>query len=179
FFASGIHEEILTHVSRIVGLKVISRTSVLEYRETEKNLRTIATELGVDHVLEGSVRRAGDRLRITAQLIDARSDAHLWSETYDRTYTVDEVFAVQTDVAERIARSLNATLSPGTRQRISSGTTHDREAFELFLRARDWYNERTRRSLDEATEHLGRAVSLDPGFVRAWALLSTVHAGLY
>jgi len=119
YFADGIHDEILTQLAKIAAPHVISRTSVLEYRGTTKNVRTIADELGVRHILEGTVRRAGDRVRITTRLINARSDEHLWAETYVREYSVSSVFNIQSEIAREIAGALEATLSPEEEARVS------------------------------------------------------------
>ncbi len=179
YFADGIHEEVLSHLARLGGVKLISRTSVLEYRDTRKNVRTIAEELGVDHILEGSVRRAGNRVRITTQLIDARTDVHLWAEQYDREYTAAEVFSIQSDVARRIADALQATLTPATRNRLDRRPTESIEAYDLYLRALDHVRSGTRSDRQAAVTTLRRAVELDPGFALAWAKLAIAEAALY
>jgi serine/threonine protein kinase len=132
-FAAGVHEDILTHLSKIGSLKVSSRTSVMTYESTGLGLREIAGELGVAAILEGSVRRVGDRVRITAQLIDARTDLHLWAETYDREVTAANVFSVQTDVAEKIARALRTELAPLQRPRDGEGPAQDPQVRSRFL----------------------------------------------
>jgi TolB-like protein len=132
-FAAGVHEDILTHLSKMGNLKVISRTSVMPYGSSELRLREIADELGVTAILEGSVRRIGDRVRITVQLIDARADRHLWAETYDRELTASNVFSVQTDVAEKIARALHTTLAPPQRLRDGDGSDEDLQIRSRFL----------------------------------------------
>jgi serine/threonine protein kinase len=132
-FTVGVHEDVLTHLSKIGGLRVISRTSVMPYGSTELRLREIAAELGVTAILEGSVRRVGDRVRITAQLIDARTDRHLWAETYDRELTASNVFSVQTDVAEKIARALHATLATPQRFQHGDGSAEDLQSRSHFL----------------------------------------------
>jgi len=184
YFADGVHEEILTRLARVGALKVISRTSVMAYRETDLNLREIGEELGVRYVLEGSVRRVGDRVRVSAQLIDARSDAHLWAETYDRS--VRDVLAIQSEVATHIAEALSAELSPVERERIGSRPTGNDEAYDLFLRASSlmWRALNADRldqgrSWRDAVELLDRAVELDPGFALAWAMLAEAHIELY
>ena len=132
-FAAGVHEDVLTHLSKIGSLKVSSRTSVMTYESTGLGLREIAEELGVAAILEGSVRRVGDRVRITAQLIDARTDLHLWAETYDRELTASNVFSVQTDVAEKIARALRTELAPPQRPRDGEGPAEDPQVRSRFL----------------------------------------------
>lgn len=132
-FAAGIHEDVLTQLGKMGNLKVISRTSVMSYESTRLRLREIAQELGVTAVVEGSVRRVGDHVRITAQLIDARTDRHLWAETYDRELTPSNIFSVQSDVAEKIARALQKTLSPPQRLRDEDGSAEDLQARSRFL----------------------------------------------
>jgi len=184
YFADGVHEEILTRLARVGSLKVISRTSVMGYRGTDLNLRDIGLELGVRYVLEGSVRRVGDRVRVSAQLIDAGSDAHLWAETYDRS--VSDVLAIQSEVATRIAEALRSELSPEERHRIEERPTESEAAYDLYLRASSltWRAMGTDPSLGErywkgAVELLERAVELDPAFALAWAELAEAHVELY
>lgn len=172
FFTDGIHDEILTQLSKIGALRVISRTSVLPYRDSDKGLRVIAQELGARYVLEGSVRRGGTNVRVTAQLIDARTDAHLWAETYDRP--MDDVLAIQSDVATRIAAALRATLTADERRRIETPGTKDAAAAELYLRARgNDYTVRAR--VDIAIELYRGAVELDPQYAAAWAGLGDLY----
>ncbi len=176
FFTDGMHEEVITRLSSIGALRVISRTSVMQYRDAEQNVRAIARELGVGTVLEGSVRRAGDQLRITAQLIDARTDTHLWAETYDRVLTTDNIFAVQSGIANRVAQSLEASLTAAERNRIRDRPTADLEAYEFYLRGlavadlgvTDAYLRRTIAMYEQAVE-------LDPSFGEAWARLAAEH----
>ncbi|MCF7851394.1 MAG: hypothetical protein K9M85_07015 [Candidatus Marinimicrobia bacterium] len=132
-FADGVHDDILTQLSKIAELKVISRTSVMQYKGTTHHIADIAHDLGVANVLEGSVRRAGDQIRIVAQLINAKTDEHLWAETYDREYA--DIFAVQSDVAKKIARALKAKLTPREQQYIETKPTENQEAWELYTRA--------------------------------------------
>jgi TolB-like protein/tetratricopeptide (TPR) repeat protein len=180
FFADGIHEDILTDLALIPQLKVISRTTVDRYRNTDKTLRQIGQELGVAYVLEGSVQRAGNRVRVTGQLIDARTDDHVWAKAYDRDLT--DVFEIQSSLATDIASSLQAALSPQTKQLIARKPTDNPAAYEQFLRGRDIFN----RSgiglpgpLDQAEACFERAVQLDPGFAGAWgqiAINQALHA---
>ncbi|MBI4623884.1 MAG: TIR domain-containing protein, partial [Verrucomicrobia bacterium] len=185
FFADGMHDELLTALSKIGDLKVISRTSVLAYRDPAKrNLKQIATELGVAHVLEGSVSRAGSRVRIIVQLIDAATDHHLWAETYNKDVT--DVFQVQADISALIARSLAATLSPEQKLALAHKLTSNPAAYDLYLRARRW------REMNRGTElnttakweevvvrPLEQSVALDPKFAAAYAELGRVHGEIY
>jgi TolB-like protein/class 3 adenylate cyclase/tetratricopeptide (TPR) repeat protein len=179
YFTDGMHDTILTHLSRVHSLKVISRTSVMRFREGGRDLREIAKALGVDHVVEGSVQRAGSRLRITVQLIEASTDRHVWAENYDRDMA--DVFAVQSDVARRIAEGLRATLVPAEVARIERIPSRNAEAYDLYLRAllvaRATYSDR--KETDQAIAWLDRAVALDPGFALAHALLSSMHDTVY
>ncbi len=174
YFADGIHEDILTHLAKIDDLKVISRTSVLEYRDVERNIPEIAAELGVASVLEGSVRRDQDRVRITVQLIDAATDEHLWAETYDRT--LEDVFAIQEEIARHIAASLEAVLSPQEESSLSEEPTENLEAYEEYLRGSEVLTRAEQgldpRLLGQSVEALDAAVRLDPSFDIAWADLA-------
>ena len=134
FFADGITEDVIAHLSKIRSIKVISRTSVMKFKKRDQSLREIGEQLGAATVLEGSVRRAGNRVRIVAQLIDRDSDEHLWAETYDRDLT--DIFAIQTDVALQIASALRAELSVDERRRIRRQPTNDIHAYELYLHGR-------------------------------------------
>ncbi len=168
YFTDGITEEILTVLSKVRSLEVISRTSVMRYKGTAQGIVEIAEELRVAHVVEGSVRWHGERVRITAQLIDARTDRHLWAETYDRD--LDDVFAIQSDVAERIVGSLKGALTPAERERIESRPTDSVEAYQWFLKGRQLLAQRTSDSLRRAVEAFDRAIAADPAFALAWAL---------
>jgi serine/threonine-protein kinase len=179
YFSDGITDDIITHLSKIADLKVISRTSVMRYKDTEKSIREIGEELGVATILEGGVRRSGDRVRINAQLIDATRDEHLWAEIYDRDLT--DVFAIQSDVAQQIANALHATLTPTERAHIERRPTENLEAYDLYLRG-NAYLRRWAMSTDAATEaeRLYRmALELDPDLAVAWAKISRAHSGLY
>jgi TolB-like protein/Flp pilus assembly protein TadD len=180
FFADGMQDDILTALSRIADLKVISRTSVMTYRAgAHRNLREIAQALGVAHILEGSVRRAGRKIRVTAQLIDAKSDAHLWADTYDRE--VEDVFAIQSDIALQIATQLRAKLSPTIRSAIEERPTQDLAAYGLYVRAKTLTEIPfiDSRNLDEAISLLDQAVVRDPSFFLAYCTLVKVHAWVY
>jgi TolB-like protein/class 3 adenylate cyclase/Flp pilus assembly protein TadD len=183
YFADGMQDEILTNLSRIRDLKVISRTSVERYRGQAHDLRSIARELDVATVLEGSVQRAGDRVRITVQLIDASNDAHLWAERYDRE--VEDVFAVQSEVARRIAEALRASLLPEEAQAIAAVPTQDPGAYDLYLRALTltrplWVAHRwDEHDVPLAQSLLEQAVAADPGFALGWAQLAMLGMGQY
>ena len=179
YFADGIQDEILTGLAKIGDLKVFSRTSTHDYGSRPQNLAEIARQLGVAHVLEGSVQKAGSRVRVNVQLIDAASDAHLWAETYDRT--LEDVFAVETEVAQKIASSLQAQLTRDERAALTKKPTDNPAAYEAFLKARtlllgsSYDRVNSKRVLDS----LQSAVTLDPGFAEAWAQLSIVNSWIY
>ena len=177
FFADGMHDDILTQLSKVGSLMVISRSSVMQYRDTEKSMPQIAEELYVATVLEGGVQRAGDRVRINLQLIDAESDVHLWAETYDRELTVENIFAIQSDVAQQVAVALEATLTPLERERIGETPTENVEAYEWFLRANHYYYDREEYRI--AAQLYENAIELDAEFALAYAMLSMVETELY
>jgi serine/threonine protein kinase/Tfp pilus assembly protein PilF len=183
FFTDGVQDEILTDLAKVADLKVISRTSVMQYRNAAtRNLREIAQQLGVAHVLEGSVQRAGGRVRVSAQLIDARTDMHLWAERYDRDLA--DVFAIQSEIAKTIADQLQAKISPSERAAIEKAPTTDLAAFDLYERAKALWADVTdplhaKEKLPQAAQLLDEAVARDPQFLLAWCLLSRVHGALY
>jgi TolB-like protein/class 3 adenylate cyclase/Flp pilus assembly protein TadD len=183
FFADGVQDEILTNLARIADLKVISRTSVMQYKTgMSRNLREIGRQLGVAHLLEGSVQRAANKVRVNAQLIDARHDAHLWAQTYDRDLA--DVFAIQSEIAKTIADELKAKISPTEKAAIEKPSTTDLPAYDMYLRARALYldttdQSRAREKIPEAIRLLDEVVSQDPNFVSAWCLLSNVHGTSY
>jgi len=183
YFADGVQDEILTGLSRVADLKVISRTSVMQYKTgTKRNLREIATDLGVAHVLEGSVQRAGGRVRVNAQLIDARTDSQLWAERYDRD--VADVFAIESEVAGKIVAQLQAKISPSEKAAIEKALTTDLVAHDLYLRAQALFADTSdplhaREKLPQAAQLLDQAVARDPHFLQAWCLLSRVHSVAY
>ena len=176
WFADGISEEILNVLVGVDGLTVASRTSSFQFREQQAlGIPAIADALEVRHVLEGSVRRAGDRLRITAQLIDAQSDKHLWSETYDRTLTTDNLFDIQDEIATAIVQAINGNLD--VRMSAAAPVSHrtgNLDAYALYLRARGLYFARV--ELVQVADLLGQAVELDPGFADALAMRAAVFA---
>jgi len=182
YFADGIQDEILTNLAKVADLKVISRTSVNQYKASAtRNLREIGQALGVAHVLEGSVQRIANKVRVNAQLVDARSDAHLWAQTYTRDLA--DAFAIQSEIAEAIAQQLQAHLSADEKARIAKPSTTDPVAYDLYLRARqldDLAND------PDAKVHLLQAISLleeavrrDPKFLRAYCLMCETHLDLY
>ncbi len=178
FFADGVHEDLLTALAKVRDLKVISRTSVLGYRDASKrNLRQIAGELGVAHILEGSVRRAGNKARITVQLIDARTDQHLWAESYDRDVT--DIFAVQGEVAREITTALKATLTPDEASLISRRLTANPRAYDLYVRARSLEQNLQVFSANADYERITllytAAAEADPGFVLAHVQEAIAH----
>src|SRR5213082_1946666 len=183
YFADGVQDEILTDLAKVADLKVISRTSVMQYKNAAmRNLREIAQQLGVSHVLEGSVQRAANRIRVNAQLIDARIDAHLWAEHYDRP--LDDVFAIQSEVAQAIADQLNAKLSPAEKAAIKERPTGDLVAYDLYLRAEALraatsFSARLKENLLEATRLLEQAIARDPTFFLAYCRLAEAHDLIY
>ena len=182
YFADGIHEDLLTQLALLGELKVVSRTSVMEYRNTAKNMRQIARELGVATLVEGSVRRAGNQVRVTAQLIDAATDKHLWASNYDRE--LKDIFAVQSELAGAIASALRVSLTPPEQMRLASKPTENLEAYDLFLRHQEMSNSavgglRMVSSAPARVALLMKAVGLDPKFALAWARLATEHARLF
>jgi TolB-like protein/class 3 adenylate cyclase/Flp pilus assembly protein TadD len=170
YFSDGVTEEILTLLARVEGLKVISRTSVMRYKGTVKPIREIGRELGVTSILEGSVRRAGQRVRITAQLIDAATDDHLWADRYDRD--LEDIFAIQAEVSERIVEALRLRLTTGERTRLARKPTGSLEAYESYLKGRHSLSRRTGPALEQAIDHFRKAVAADPGFSEAWVGLA-------
>jgi TolB-like protein/class 3 adenylate cyclase/Tfp pilus assembly protein PilF len=183
FFADGVQDEILTDLSRVADLKVISRTSVMQYKNAAtRNVREIAQQLGVAHLLEGSVQRAGNRVRVTAQLIDARTDTHLWAERYDRDLA--NVFAIQSEIAKKIADQLQVKMSLSEKAAIEKAPTTDLLAYDLYLRAQELFADTTdpihaKEKLPQAAKLLDEAVTRDPHFLQAWCLLSRVHGAAY
>jgi adenylate cyclase len=167
FFSDGMTDDVITQLSKIRDLHVVSRTSVMRYREPKVGLREIARELGVRSVVEGSVRRAGERLRISVQLVDASKDRHLWAETFDRYLT--DVFAIQSEIATEIAAALDASLSPQEREELRDSPTHDLEAYDLLLRGRYHY---ARAEFWKSVEYYRRAIERDAELTEAHAALA-------
>jgi len=179
YFADGIQDDILTNLSKIGDLKVISRTSVMAYRGGKQNLRDIGKALGVSTILEGSVRRAGNRVRVNVQLIDANSDEHLWASDYDRDLT--DVFAIQTDLAEKISDALKAKLSPSEKALMEQKPTQNPDAYLAFIQARELSSrpDKFRTSSLQAEQLLEKATNLDPKFAEAFAMLGGVENWIY
>ncbi len=174
YFSDGMTEDIITQLSKIGDLRVISRTSSMRYKGTGKGLREIGRELGVATILEGSVRRSGGRVRITSQLVDAETDEHLWAEAYDRD--LQDIFEVQSDVAQQIAAALQATLSPAERARIEREPTNNLTAYDYYLKGRENYRQYRERDNENAIEYFRRALELDPDYSLAYAGLGDAYA---
>ena len=168
FFVEGMHDDLLTNLARIGSLKVISRTSVNQYKGTEKTIPVIAKELGVATVMEGAVQRAGSTVRINVQLIDAKTDEHLWAEIFDRELTTDNLFAIQSEISQAIANALEATLSPAEQEQINRKPTENLAAYNAYLLGRQLLPRRTSSAMEQAMAEFKRAVELDPGFALAW-----------
>ena len=183
FFADGVQDEILTDLARIADLKVISRTSVLQYKPgIARNARAIGQALGVANLLEGSVQRESGKVRVNAQLIDARNDTHVWAQTYDRDLA--DIFAIQTEIATKIADQLRAKISPSEKSAIETPPTRDLTAYELFIRAQALANDLTnpvvvKEKAPQAIRLLEEAIARDPDFTRAFCLLSRVHGQMF
>ena len=182
YFADGVQDEILTDLAKIADLKIISRTSVMHYKSgASRNLREISQQLGIAHVVEGSVQRSGERVRVNARLLDARTNRHLWGETYDRDLA--DVFAIQSEIAKAIAEQLQAKLSPREKDAIERPPTSDITAFDLYTRANDLLLTRSssaaRATLLQAIDLLDQAVARDPSFFQAHCLLALAHGELY
>ena len=177
FFSDGIHDDLLTQLAKINDLKVISRTSVMKYRDTEKTIPEIAAELGVSTILEGGIQRAGKRIRINAQLIDVVTDEHLWAETFDREMTMENVFDIQTEITRQIVTAVKGEFSET--EQLSMGTlpTSNLAAYEAFLHARAATNraDYSKAKYLEAQPWAEKAVQLDPEFAEAWAILAEIH----
>jgi TolB-like protein/Flp pilus assembly protein TadD len=175
YFTDGIHDEILTQLSKIGALSVRGRTSVMRYRESPKNLREIGEDLNARYLLEGSVLRAGETVRINVQLIDAQRDEHLWAERYDRQLSIENLLAIQSEVARRIAGALEATLTPDEEDRLAALPTANLEAYDHYLRGRHFWSRRSLAAFDSAIQYYNRAVLLDPDYARAYAGLAETY----
>jgi len=171
FFAIGVHDDLLTQLAKLESMRVISRTSVLEYTDVKRNLREIGAALGADAILEGGVQTAGGRIRINAQLIDARTDEHLWAETYDRSLSPANIFDVQQEIARAIASALKATLTDQDSTQLTTIPTENMAAYRAFRRAMDIRNYGKGMMDPEYNAALEEAVALDPTYARAWAEL--------
>ena len=167
YFSDGLTEDIITQLAKINSLKVISRTSVMQYKKKSKSIREIGNELGADVVLEGSVQQSGDQVRITAQLINASTDEHLWAESYDRL--MKDIFTIQTDIANQIAKALKAKLTVQEKQQIEKKYTENAEAYQLYLRGRYYWNNRSEESIKKGIEFFKKAIEIDSSYALAYA----------
>jgi TolB-like protein/tetratricopeptide (TPR) repeat protein len=170
YFAEGIQDEILTRLAKVADLKVISRTSTQRFKSAPSDLRDIAKQLGVTNILEGSVQKSNDQVRVTVQLINAMTDAHLWAEIYDRKLT--DIFAVESDIAKTIADTLQAKLTGSEKISIGKTPTVNPEAYELYLKGRFFWNKRTAADLRKGIDYFNQAISKDPGYALAYAGLA-------
>jgi TolB-like protein/class 3 adenylate cyclase/Flp pilus assembly protein TadD len=184
YFAGGVQDEILTNLAKIADLKIISRTSVRQYKSgIARNLPEISRQLGIAHVVEGSVQRSGNRLRVNARLVDARSDRQLWGQSYDRDLA--DIFAIQSEIAESIANQLQAKLSVGEKAAIEERPTTDLVAYDLYVHASSlidealYYGLNTEQNLFQAVELLNQATARDPAFLLAYCKLAEAHDGMY
>ena len=177
FFTDGIHDDLLTQLAKIRDLKVISRTSVMQYRDTDKRVPEIAAELGVATVLEGGVQRAGQRIRINAQLIDVATDQHIWAETFDREMTIDNLFDIQTEITRQIVTAVKGQLTTADQQAFMGAPTQSLEAYEAYLRARNLLTSSGYNidKYEEAQPYVEQAIALDPNFALAHLLLAEIH----
>ncbi len=174
FFADGLTEELIDRLCQVRELEVIARTSVMTYKKKEKKAAEIGKELRAGTLVEGSVRKAGNKIRVTAQLINASTEGHLWSSRYDKS--LEDIFAVQSDIAEQVADALRVRLLPNEKKAIEKKTTKSTQAYTLYLKGRYYWNERTEDGLVKAISYLEQAVDLDSNFALAYALLSDSHA---
>jgi TolB-like protein/Flp pilus assembly protein TadD len=172
YFVDGIHDDILTQLSKVSGMRVISRTSVEQFRDTKLPIKNTAEQLGVAQILEGGVQRAGDRVRVTVQLIDAATDGHVWAENYDRELTAANIFAIQSEVATAIAAALKATLTADEKTRLSAIPTQNLEAWEAYQLGKQRMAKRTSDGLTEAEEFFRKAIDIDPAFALAYSGLA-------
>ena len=176
YFADGLTEDVIAHLSKMRALKVISRSSVMPFKKRLESLKEIGAKLGAATLLEGSVRRVGDRVRIVAQLIDAETDQHLWAETYDRQLT--DIFVIQTDVALNIAAALKAELSIDEQTRVRKEPTSDVQAYQLYVEGRHWLVKYTAPAMQRAIVYFERAIARDPGYALAYASVAMAYAEL-
>jgi len=181
YFSDGVTEDIITDLSKVSALTVLARTTSFSLREVSETVPELAARLGVTHVLEGSVRKSGSRLRVTAQLVDGAAGAHLWAERYDRP--VSDIFTLQDELTAAIVAALRLQLLPAEKQAIERRSAHSPEAYELYLLARRYYRDEEEagelRQLEAVVRLCRRAVSLDPGYAQAWSLMADAQAGMY
>jgi TolB-like protein/Tfp pilus assembly protein PilF len=170
FFTEGVQDEILTRLAKVADLKVIARTSTQHFKSAPDDLQQIAKQLGVTNILEGTVQKAGDQVRVNVQLINAMTDAHVWADTYDRKLT--DIFAVESEIAKAIAETLQAKLTGAEKSSIAKAPTANPEAYELYLKGRFFWNKRTGDDLRKSIEYLKQAIAKDPGYALAYAALA-------
>ena len=173
YFCEGVQDEILTRLAKVADLKVISRTSTQHFKSAPENLPQIAKQLGVAHILEGSVQKANDQVRVNVQLINALTDAHLWADTYDRKLT--DIFAVESEIAKTIAETLQARLTGSEKSSIAKTPTVNPEAYELYLKGRFFWNKRSGADLRKAIDYFERAIAKDPNYALAYVGLADSH----
>jgi TolB-like protein/Tfp pilus assembly protein PilF len=173
YFSDGVTEDILTNLSKISELKVISRTSVMKYKNVNKNIREIGRELGVETILEGSIRRSGERIRLVAQLIDASNDSHIWSETYERE--LKDIFSIQSEIAEKIAAALQTNLLPLEKELIETNSTDNIDAYTFYLKGRHYYYNYTDEDNNRAIELFNKALEVDSNYALALAGLADAY----
>jgi TolB-like protein len=174
YFCEGVQDEILTRLAKVADLKVISRTSTQQFKSKPDNLPQIAKQLGVAHVLEGSVQRASDQVRVNVQLINALTDAHLWADTFDRKLT--DNFAVESEIAKTIAETLQVKLTGAERTALAARSTENSEAYELYLRGRYFLAKRSSDDLRQAINYFDQAITKDPNYAPAYAELADGYA---
>jgi TolB-like protein/Flp pilus assembly protein TadD len=174
YFAEGVQDEILTRLAKVADLKVISRPSTQRFKSAPADLREIAKQLGVTHILEGSVQKAGDSVRVNVQLINALTDVHLWADTYDRKLT--DIFAIESEIAKNVAENLKARLNGRAEEVLAARPTENPEAHELYLKGRYFWNRRSTASLRKAGGYFQKAIDLDPKYALAYAGLADVHS---
>jgi len=177
FFTDGIHDDLLTHLANIGSMKVISRTSVMRYRNTDTPIPEIASALGVENILEGGVQWSGNQVRITVQLIEAATDDHLWAASYDRDLTAENLFAIQSEISHEVAEALRLELTGAEQSRISRIPTSSLDAYQAYLLGRDFFRRRSAvELLDRAVEQLNIAIELEPDYAEAYSSLAAVYA---
>ncbi len=174
YFCEGVQDEILTRLAKVADLKVISRTSTQHFKSAPDNLPQIAKQLGVAHIVEGSVQKAGDSVRVNVQLINAMTDAHLWADTYDRKLT--DIFAIESEIAKSVAENLKVRLNGRAEEVLAARPTENPEAHELYLKGRYLWNRRNTASLRKAADYFQQAIDLDPNYALAYAGLADVHS---
>ena len=176
YFCEGVQDEILTRLAKVADLKVISRTSTQHFKSAPDNLTQIAKQLGVAHILEGSVQKAGDQVRVNVQLVNGLNDAHLWAETFDRK--LNDIFAVESEIAKTIADTLQAKLSGSEQQAIAARPTENTEAHQLYLKGRFFWNKRTANDLKKSVDYFEQALAADPNYALAYAGLADAYVFL-